>query len=321
MAESFAIQCSACQAQFLLPFSYRQPLEGRAAFCVGCERWWVPLPAASGPAVRLVKGRPERAPIDLRQFRTAASAEATAAASSPSVPSAAAAEVSATEVPVVGPPSAGSAGGSSAAQPMAATMRVPIRKASVPNLRVVMSVPGTELSRKGVFELGAKSFLIGRKSCHVNLPKASIPEKAIRIKASHQGFRFEGLAGFRVPVGSVSVDSGEIDLHGSLSLQLTPYLISGAHQTPLWQLRMMRPRVLKLSTRRTRCRPSDRDLPLPKQLPKAPRRSPVFSLPSTCKAVPHPLPLTYVSRFRNWQSRFVKTSRPLPNSKTRCKKR
>ena len=43
------ISCSSCQAEYTLPDSYRLHLDGRAVFCVACERWWVALPSSSGP--------------------------------------------------------------------------------------------------------------------------------------------------------------------------------------------------------------------------------------------------------------------------------
>ena len=166
MAE-LSISCSSCQAEYALPDSYRQHLEGRAVFCVDCQRWWVAVPAASGPTVRLVKGRPERAPIDLRPFRRGAPTVASPAPS-PAAPAA--------------PPTGG----------LDATARVPLSMgapaatpARPPSLRVVVSTPGKDV--KAVFALGGKSFLIGQQHCHLNLKQAAVPEKAIRIRSERPG--------------------------------------------------------------------------------------------------------------------------------------
>ncbi len=166
-----AVSCSSCQAEYVLPEAYRQHLDGRAVFCAECRRWWVPLPSTSGPPVRLVKGRPERAPIDLRKFR----------------------------------------------RPGAAAPERP------PSLRVTISTPGKDV--KAVFDIGSKSFLIGQKHCHINLKQAAIPEKAIRIRSEGGGFRFEGLDGFQIPIGSMSIGTGKIEPGGSVSFKLGPYEI------------------------------------------------------------------------------------------------
>lgn len=186
----------------MLPETYRQHLEARAVYCVNCQRWWVPLPASSGPSVRLVKGRPERAPVDLRPFRQG------------------------TSPPVAAPSSAAPAPTPTANPDMAvgldATARVPV-SAAAPCLRVVVATPGKDL--KAVFDLGSKSFLIGQKHCHLNLKQAVVPERAIRIRSEGRGFRFEGIAGFQIPIGSMSVGSGQIEPGGSVGFKLAPYQI------------------------------------------------------------------------------------------------
>ena len=218
MAESFAIQCASCKAVFVLPETYRRPLEGRAACCAGCSRWWVPVPAPSGPAVRLVKGRPERVKLDLGPFRRSSDGPSSAA------PTATAGTPAAASPAATTPP--GSPAAAAPAPGSGLTARVPLPSgAGTQCLRVVITVPGTDLHRKGVFDLGSKSFLIGHKGCHVNLPKASIPPRAVRIRAAPEGFRFEGVDGFRVPIGSLSIDSGQIERQGSVNLKLDPYEI------------------------------------------------------------------------------------------------
>ena len=207
------ISCSSCQAEYTLPDSYRLHLDGRAVFCVACERWWVALPSSSGPPVRLVKGRPERAPIDLRPFRKGAPGSAATAPAAPTPPRPASAG------PRTEPPAAG----------LDATARVPLSEAAAPSarqapsLRVVVATPGKDV--KAVFDLGSKTFLIGQQHCHLNLKQAAIPEKAIRIRAQGRGFRFEGIAGFEIPIGSMSIGSGHIEPGGSVRFQLEPYEI------------------------------------------------------------------------------------------------
>ncbi len=198
------ISCSSCQAEYSLPETYRQRLEGRAVFCAGCRRWWVAIPSASGPPVRLVQGRPERAPIDLRPFR-----HGTPASAAPPPPVAPAA-----------PATPGTTAG------LDATARVPtsVVREQAPSLRVVVSTPGGK-EAKAVFDLGSKSFLIGRKGCHLNLKKAAIPERAIRVRPQGRGFHFEGIAGFAIPIGSISIDSGQVEPGGSVRFHLEPFEI------------------------------------------------------------------------------------------------
>lgn len=196
--------CSSCQAEYALPEAYRQRLEGRAVFCVHCQRWWVAVPSSSGPTVRLVKGRPERAPIDLRPFRRGAPAPAPAAPA----------------------PVRPAASGTAAAVPsggLDATARVPV-SAAQPSLRVIVSTSGKDV--KAVFDLGAKSFLIGRQHCHLNLKQASVPDRAIRIRSDGRGFRFEGIDDFEIPIGSISIGSGHIEPGGSVGFKLEPYQIT-----------------------------------------------------------------------------------------------
>ncbi len=206
MANALTLSCTSCGTRYVLPEVFGQRLEGRAAFCVACERWWVPLPASSGPAVRLVKGRPERAPIDLREYQQ---------------PTGGASDVGGADHR---PTAAGGATNTGAAAAHVTT-RVPLQAATgaALTLRVVISVAATGQSRKGVFDLGTKSFLIGKQGCHLNLPKAAIPSRAIRIRTIGDGFRFEGVDGFPIPIGSVSIVSGQIESGGAACFKLAPY--------------------------------------------------------------------------------------------------
>jgi hypothetical protein len=108
--------------------------------------------------------------------------------------------------------------------PSSTTVRVPVTAPGRPtSLRVVVAGPDADL--KGVFDLGSGAFLIGRGGCHLNLPQASIPPQAIRLRRADRGFTFEGLAGFAVPIGAVSVHSGQIDPGTHVDLELGPYKV------------------------------------------------------------------------------------------------
>ncbi len=206
-----AISCSACQTEYVLPEAYRQHLEGRAVFCAKCRRWWVPLPATSGPPVKLVKGRPERAPVDLRKFHRGSAGRPVAPAAAASPPAR----------PRSAPPGAPAPG----ATGLDATARVPTSASpgQPRSLRVTVVTPGKEA--KAIFDLGSKSLFIGQKRCHLNLKQAPIPERAIRIRSEGAGFRFEGIAGFQIPIGSMSIGSGQIDPGGRVGFKLGSYEI------------------------------------------------------------------------------------------------
>ena len=185
MAELLTFRCRSCGAGYGLPDAYRPHVEGRALRCAGCGRWWVPVAAASEPPGKPVEGRVRRVRLDLRQFRRRGGAPSPSAS---------------------------------------ATVRVPLTAPGRPTaLRVAVSGPDGE--RKGVFELGEKSFLIGTAGCHLNLPRAPIPPRAIRLRRVEPGFDFEGLGGFAVPIGAVSVRSGRIDPGTKLDLRLGPYAV------------------------------------------------------------------------------------------------
>ncbi len=201
MAE-LAINCASCQAEYALPEGYRQRLEGRAVFCVACRRWWVAVPSPSGQPVRLVQGRPDRAPLDLRQFRRGAATEQVGPA-----------PTRRTAAPATAP-----AGGLDATARVATSASPP----EPPSLRVVVSMPGKK-DVKAVFDLASKSFLIGRQRCHLNLKQAAIPDRAIRVRPQGRGFHFEGISGFAIPIGSISIDSGQIEPGGSIRFHLEPF--------------------------------------------------------------------------------------------------
>ena len=91
----------------------------------------------------------------------------------------------------------------------------------LPNLRIVALGPDLDLSE--VYDLGGKTFLIGRQGCHLNLPRAAIPQKALRIRAAEKGLSFEGIGLFRVPLDGITVLEGRIESGRNLVLQLDPY--------------------------------------------------------------------------------------------------
>ncbi len=200
MAELLTVHCSSCGATYALPDAYRPHLEGRALCCADCRGWWVALPAAAGsPAagspVQLADGRPQRVKLDIGKFRRQKQRRQ-------------------------GPPRRRKP----SQDPESATLRVPVTAPGRPtSLRVVVTGPDADL--KGVFELGAKSFLIGRSGCHLNLPLAPIPDRAIRLRRAEHAFSFAGLGGYAVPIGAVAVHSGQIDPGTQVQLVLGPYRV------------------------------------------------------------------------------------------------
>jgi hypothetical protein len=105
------------------------------------------------------------------------------------------------------------------------TQAVRVGEGARTNLRVVASGPGLELD--AVFELGALGFLIGGHGTHLELPHAhTLPDRAIRVAAEGGGFRFEGLDGYLIPIGPVSVAAGRIEASSKLDLVLDPYRIT-----------------------------------------------------------------------------------------------
>lgn len=90
-------------------------------------------------------------------------------------------------------------------------------------LRLVAFGPGVD--ETGFFDLRGHSFLIGKRGCHLDLPEAEIPDRAIRIRADESVLSFEGVGGYRIPLGSISVSEGRIELGKCLLLRLDPYEI------------------------------------------------------------------------------------------------
>jgi hypothetical protein len=186
---SFEISCEHCGSRYLLPASLREALRGMTVTCSVCTREWTPLPADG----RGVAGGPRPGgsmpAIALHHYlQTNPYSYATA------------------------PPAAAEG-----------TAAVPASGMG-PTLRVAATGPDFEL--RATYELGARSFLIGRRGCHLDLLRADeIPERAIRIRRSERGFQFEGLGGFLIPLGPVRISSGRIDPGSRLELELGPYRV------------------------------------------------------------------------------------------------
>jgi len=110
-------------------------------------------------------------------------------------------------------------------QAAAAPLAAPATAApAVPSLRVVARGPALELD--AAYHLGRRSYLIGKSGGHLMLPLAAIPDRAIRIRSAEDGMAFEGLGGFDVPLGPISVQAGRIRPGSAgLTLDLAPYQV------------------------------------------------------------------------------------------------
>lgn len=184
---TFEIACEHCASRYSVPHQFREPLRGRVATCSVCAREWIPLPrdVRDGAAAG-------GAPVNLQSFLV----------SNPLAPPTPPRGVDA-------PP----------------TMRVAaVPAAARPSLRVVASGPGVD--HRAVHDLGGRAFLIGSEGCHLDLPSAGdLPARAIRVSADGGAFRFEGIGGYAVPIGPISVASGRLEAGKRLDLVLGPYLI------------------------------------------------------------------------------------------------
>jgi hypothetical protein len=192
---TFEIVCEHCRSRYLLPVAYREALKGSLLTCVVCTREWTPLRgdvrgslAGGAPA----GGAP---PIALHRYLQ----------SNPY----------------------GELGRPATPENLVArstTQAVRVATGARLNLRVSASGPGLELDT--VFDIGDKSFFIGGHDCHLELFHApALPERAIRVRAVEGGFEFEGMGGFLIPLGPVSVAAGRIAAGSRLDLVLDPYRI------------------------------------------------------------------------------------------------
>ena len=191
---SFEISCEHCGSRYALPTSLREALRGMSVTCSVCTREWTPLPADG----RGVFGGPRPG------------------GSMPSI---------ALHHYLQSNPYSYAAAPAGAVAPAAAgTVDIPASTAGGPALRVAATGPDFEL--RATYELGSRSFLVGRRGCHLDLLRADeLPERAIRIRRSDRGFEFEGLGGFLIPLGPVRISSGRIDPGSRLELELGPYRV------------------------------------------------------------------------------------------------
>lgn len=93
----------------------------------------------------------------------------------------------------------------------------------VANVRIVAFGPEVDVS--ATYELGAEGLLIGKRGCHLDLPRAAIPDRAIRLRAQVSGLALEAVGDFRIPLENISVAEGWIAEGKSLTLRLEPYEI------------------------------------------------------------------------------------------------
>jgi hypothetical protein len=188
---TFEIRCEHCGSQYQLPVEMRDALRGSIQTCVVCMREWTPLPADQRGVLSDISPawRPPSA-IALHPY------------------------LQSNPYAAPGAPSARST----------TQMIRPAPASAAHRLHVVAIGPGLELN--AAFELGAKSFLIGRRGAHLDLPQASgIPDWAIRIRSAPGGFQFEGIHDFHIPLGPISVASGRIEAGKQLDLVLGPYRV------------------------------------------------------------------------------------------------
>jgi len=190
------IVCEHCKSRYLLPAELREAMRGRLATCAVCTREWTPLPADPRGSLGKPTGPTFVEPLALHPYLQSN--------------------------PYAGP-DLGSGGG-----PVARSTTQAVRRRSVgatPNLRVAASGPGLELD--AVFELGSRSFFVGSHDSHLELFHAGgLPERAIRIAATEGGFEIEGLNGYLIPLGPLSVAAGKIEAGSKLDLVISPYRVT-----------------------------------------------------------------------------------------------
>jgi hypothetical protein len=193
---NFEIVCEHCRSRYQVPVELRERLRGQLVTCAVCTREWTPVtadprawtaaPAAGGP------------PLALHPFL-----QSNPYGTAPTAPGASPLDL-----------------GGARTQELRTVGAVPR-----PSLRVVASGPGLHLD--AVFELGTLGFLIGGHGTHLELPHAhTLPDRAIRVRAVEGGFEFEGVGGFLIPLGPVSVAAGRIDAGARLDLAIDPYRIT-----------------------------------------------------------------------------------------------
>jgi len=187
---TFEIVCEHCKSRYQLPAALREALRGSIATCVVCMREWVPVPGGDGGLGGGFGNRPTQPPIALHHYLQSNPYSYLSDASS---------------------------------APGTATAEVPAARS--PRLRIVAQ--GPDLSLDSVFELGSRALLIGRRGCHLDLAHAEgLPERAIRVRTAEGGFELEGIGGFLIPLGPVSVAVGRIDPGARLDVAIGPYRLA-----------------------------------------------------------------------------------------------
>ena len=198
----FELVCEHCHSRYRLPQELRDPLRGRLLTCAVCTREWTGVPA------------------DPRSIAPAGPGTPTVAARIPLHPYLQSNPYGDLGLPA---PAEGVAARSS-------TQAVRVSTAARPNLHVVASGPGLELD--AVFELGEHSFYIGGQDCHAELFHArALPDRAIRVRSVENGFELEGLNGFLIPLGPISIASGRLEAGAKLDLVLDAYRVTLAATT------------------------------------------------------------------------------------------
>ncbi len=197
MSETFTIRCPSCQAEYAIPASIHEGLKGKSVTCESCAEPWVPLPA-SGLLAKL-RGKPRELGIDLTPYQLGAEDLFSLSGPDP--------------------------GSDSTAELSSELLAEPARTAVSPPSSLRIFAYGPDLEHSGVYDLGRRSFLIGRRGCHLDLAQASIPDRAIRIRAGEKGLGFEGIGDFSVPLDTISIQAGQIKPGSSLTLRLDPYQV------------------------------------------------------------------------------------------------
>jgi hypothetical protein len=192
---TFEVVCEHCRSRYVVPLELRDALRGRTVPCAWCLREWTPLPVDPRDPVARSRAASFEAPFPLHPYLQSESFGAPAPA---------------TDGPLV----------------RSTTQLVRVAPATPqPSLRVAASGPEFEL--KAVYSLGSASFLVGRKGCHLELPKAlALPERAIRVTAAGGGFQLCAIDRFLIPVGAKWETSVRLEADGQLDLVLSPYRVS-----------------------------------------------------------------------------------------------
>jgi hypothetical protein len=196
---TFEILCEHCGSRYALPKHLRDPLRGRTVTCSVCTRAWIPLTDDGALLGTETAGPAAGAPVALHPYLQ-------------SNPWAQLGDTAAT------PPAGFDSRPTMPVEPVATA-------AGTVSLR--LSATGPEFEVRAIYDLGAHSFLIGRSGAHLELPQATdLPGRAIRIRRANGGLDFEGVDGYLIPIGPVSVAAGRIEPGARLELTLGPYSLT-----------------------------------------------------------------------------------------------